>query len=73
MKTITGLLIIGLSLVLSCTKESASSVNKIEDLYTVPADAVTMPALSDPVVHPITLHAAVPALTPHPSSHIISY
>ena len=46
MKKITGLLIIGLSLVLSCTKESASSVNKIEDLYTVPADAVTMPALS---------------------------
>ena len=46
MKKITGLLIIGLSLVLSCTKEGASSVNKIEDLYTVPVDAVTMPALS---------------------------
>ena len=37
---------IGLSLVLSCTKEGLNPVNKIEDLYTVPADATELPTLT---------------------------
>lgn len=36
----------GLALVLSCTKEGPTTVNKIENLYTVPADAVEMSALT---------------------------
>lgn len=47
MKKIASLLVLGLALVLSCTKEGPVTVNRIEDLYTVPADATVMPALSN--------------------------
>ena len=46
MKKITSLLVIGLALVLSCTKEGPATVNKIDDLYTVPTDAQELPALT---------------------------
>ena len=47
MKKISSLLVLGLALVLSCTKEGPTTVNRIEDMYTVPADAVVLNKLED--------------------------
>lgn len=47
MKKITSLLVLGLALVLSCTKQGPTTVNRIEDMYTVPADAVVLNKVDD--------------------------
>ena len=47
MKKISSLLVLGLALVLSCTKEGPATVNRIEDMYTVPADAVVLNTLDN--------------------------
>ena len=46
MKRITSLVVLGLALMVSCTKEGPITVNEITDLYTVPAGATTI-TLSD--------------------------
>ena len=47
MKKITSLLVLGLALVLSCTKQGPTTVNRIEDMYTAPADAVVLNKVDD--------------------------
>ena len=42
MKRLTSILVFGLALVLSCTKEGPTTVNQITDLYTAPADATAV-------------------------------
>ncbi|MBO4743494.1 MAG: hypothetical protein J5533_07660 [Bacteroidales bacterium] len=45
MKRISSLLVIGLALLLACQKEVIpTTVNEVTDLYTVPADAIELPA-----------------------------
>lgn len=46
MKRLTSLLIFGLALVISCDKLEPTTVNRITDLYTIPADATAV-TLSD--------------------------
>ena len=46
MKRISSLLLLGLALVLSCTKEGPTGVNKIDGLYTIPEGAIEMGQLT---------------------------
>ena len=49
MKRISSLLLLGLALVLSCTKEGPAGVNKIDGLYTIPQGAIEMGQLTGAV------------------------